>query len=200
MSRTTCLFTRFKESFQLDAIALFSLLLVILLAIWWTPVFWFKNNEAWRRRIGSALFLVNLPFYYFMVAPSYLVQPHLADGLAATIVHYSGLAIFLYGLAMSFWTIPYKIKAGGPGYDPCKLLQEGVFGLVRHPQMSGALAISFGVACWNLAVWHLWLTVVYAAILYGQIWMEEKYLLIPHFGAQYHEYRQKVKAFVPFIF
>lgn len=177
----------------------FPVLLLLLLAIWWTPALAWRKNEKLRRTLGKFLFIVNLPFYYFMVAPAFYTQPYIA-GTPGTILFWTGVVVLSYGILLSLLTVPFKIKAGGPGYDPHQLIQEGVFGYVRHPQMAGALAISLGCACWQGAIYHLYLNIFYFFILYGQIWMEEKFLLLPLFGDEYRHYREKVKTLIPYIF
>lgn len=134
-----------------------------------------------------------------MVMPSFFPeQPHLSD--AFSFVRYIGIFLILYGLVLTLLPLKAKIQAGGPGYDPKKLIVDGIFGHLRHPQIAGALYLSLGVACWQMAVYHLYLNLAYLVVFLIHIRMEEKFLLLPRFGQQYEEYRKKTKALFPFIF
>ncbi len=151
-----------------------------------------------RNKVGRALFWVNIPLYYSVIAPAFFEQPHLA-GPWADYVKWLGGFLISYGLLLIALMIPHKIKAGGPGYDPSVLVTSGVFGWVRHPQVAGFISLAFGFACWKLATYHLIICVPYTLLFCLYVWVEEKYLLIPLFGESYLEYRKTTRAVIPFV-
>lgn len=192
--------THFLRESEIAMILLYPLALLLTLAIWWFPVFVWKNNEKWRRRFGVVLFLVNVPLYSVMVLPAYYEQQPRLPGIAGDIARGAGLIFLVYGVLLTILHLFPKIKAGGPGYDPTCLLTIGVYRYVRHPQISGLFSISLGFAGWEQAIYHLYLNIAYFLIFFIHIAMEEHILLLPMFGEAYRRYRKICKAFFPFIF
>jgi len=169
----------------------FPCLLVTLLALWWFPSFFWKNDPARRNWFGKFLFWVNGPLYYFLIGPSFFPQPP----LQFRFLTWPGYILAIYGLVVTLLTLKPKIKAGGAGYEPTQLITHGIFSHLRHPQLAGAFYISLGFSLSQNALYHLYLSFIYLAIFAIHVWMEEKYLLIPLFGDEYLAYRKKTKAF-----
>ena len=81
---------------------------------------------------------------------------------------------------------------GGNG----KLVTEGIYSRVRHPQYSGFALMIIGF----LIQWPTIITLVMAPsllIMYKRLSKKEEEVMITEFGEEYLEYRQKVPAFIP---
>jgi methanethiol S-methyltransferase len=80
-----------------------------------------------------------------------------------------------------------------------KLIQSGVYGIVRHPIYSADIVLGWGVFLfWPTIIVFLsiiWLNI----ILFFWMHLEEK-VLIEKFGNDYLEYKKKVPMFLPRIF
>jgi len=80
-----------------------------------------------------------------------------------------------------------------------KLIQNGVYGIVRHPIYSADIILGWGIFLfWPTIIVFLsviWLDI----ILFFWMHLEEK-VLIEKFGNDYLEYKKKVPMFLPRIF
>jgi protein-S-isoprenylcysteine O-methyltransferase Ste14 len=79
-----------------------------------------------------------------------------------------------------------------------RVIDTGVYGLVRHPMYFGALFLIIGTPLALGSWWTLLLTSVFLLLLYFRIASEEKVLMRDLAG--YAEYQQKVKyRLIPFV-
>ena len=116
------------------------------------------------------------------------------------------IALLLYGV-MTWLQLQYrkhlsvKMMMGIPelsptGHKSSRLLQEGIYGVVRHPRyLSAGLGVLASLLISNYAgPYILMLCLVPAGYL--MIVMEEREL-IERFGEEYRKYQRKVPAFIP---
>lgn len=116
-----------------------------------------------------------------------------------------GAGVILYGMAIVVSVLckrqlDARTFAGVPevsgGAYPGRLLQEGIYGVVRHPRY---LSVILGTTGWAMVANHLGAYVVLAACLLG-LWptivLEERELA-DRFGAAYAAYRRRVPALIP---
>jgi methanethiol S-methyltransferase len=77
-----------------------------------------------------------------------------------------------------------------------RLITEGVYGVVRHPQYAGIFLVIFG----QLVHWPTIPTLLLAPLIawfYVRLAKREEGDLIEQFGIQYDQYREVVPRFVP---
>jgi len=90
------------------------------------------------------------------------------------------------------WSSEVQLKQGH------ELIEQGPYGLVRHPIYTGLLLAFFGTA---LAIGE-WRGLIALAIVASSFWfklrLEERWMR-EQFGAGYLDYMQRVKALVPWI-
>lgn len=121
-----------------------------------------------------------------------LVLFGLADsGTAMTILHIVSNGIILFGFLIIYkgWMLIFSSKGE-------KLVTEGVYAHVRHPQYSGLFLITIGF----LLQWPSLTTLIMWPILmftYYRLAMREENDVSKIFGKQYEEYRRNVPAFIP---
>lgn len=131
---------------------------------------------------------------------------YLPDGIlwGHTLNQYVGLwgtnvAIVMYLVAAALvflgWRDIYRhywSKRGGEA----KLVTQGIYGCVRHPQYTGFLMITGGM----LVEWAtLPLLIMYPilAVLYYRLARREESDMIEQFGTAYLEYRERTSMFLP---
>lgn len=121
-----------------------------------------------------------------------LVFLGLADSpLAMTILHIVSNGIMLFGFYVIYqgWMLIFNSKGQ-------KLVTEGVYSFVRHPQYSGLFLVTIGL----LIQWPSFTSLVMWPILmfsYYRLTLREEKDVEKSFGKQYEEYRKRVPAFIP---
>lgn len=101
----------------------------------------------------------------------------------------SNLLIFI-GLAII--AIGWRGIHAGKG----KLVTEGIYSRIRHPQYSGFTLMIIGF----LIQWPTIITLIMAPrllIMYKRLSKKEEEVMIQEFGEEYLEYMEKVPAFIP---
>jgi methanethiol S-methyltransferase len=80
-----------------------------------------------------------------------------------------------------------------------KLVTEGVYAKVRHPQYGGIFLVTVGfMVQWpSLTTLIMWPILIVA---YYRLSMREEKELEKQFGQQYREYRAKVPTFIPKLY
>ncbi|MGE0269410.1 MAG: isoprenylcysteine carboxylmethyltransferase family protein [Candidatus Omnitrophota bacterium] len=122
----------------------------------------------------------------------WLVLLGLADSAAAmTLLHIisNGIVFFGFYIIYKGWILIYDSKGQ-------KLVTEGVYSYVRHPQYSGLFLITVGF----LLQWPSLTTLVMWPILmfsYYRLAMREERDVAQQFGKLYEEYKKQVPAFFP---
>jgi len=110
---------------------------------------------------------------------------------AFTVLHLITNGMIFFGIYLMYkgWKLIYK--SGGN-----RLVTEGVYSYVRHPQYDGIFLVTIGF----LIQWPALTTVVMWPILifaYYKLAMREERELERRFGWQFLEYKRKVPAFIP---
>jgi protein-S-isoprenylcysteine O-methyltransferase Ste14 len=94
--------------------------------------------------------------------------------------------------------------AGNWSYDVVlkedhEVIERGPYAYVRHPIYSGVLLMVLGSA----VISGRCSAFIVLAVLFIGFWfksLEEERLLTDHFPVEYKKYKQRVKAFIPFVF
>ncbi len=111
--------------------------------------------------------------------------------LAMTILHIVSNAIILFGFYVLYkgWMLIYQSKGE-------RLVTEGVYSYVRHPQYSGLFLITIGLLVqWpSLTSLIMWPILIFS---YYRLAMREEKDMEKAFGRLYEEYRKNVPAFIP---
>lgn len=80
-----------------------------------------------------------------------------------------------------------------------KLVNTGVYSIVRHPQYLGLNSSFIGLSLILGAIYCFYLIPVIIFLNWLQAFLEEKYLLEKRFGNEYRGYKKKVGMFLPKI-
>ncbi len=119
-------------------------------------------------------------------------------GLVAVGAVLYAVAIGLTGLARRH--LKLSILVGLPEVSeaayPGKLLDQGIYGRIRHPRYASVLVGTAGYALITNYTGVYWMALLTLPALWLVIRLEEREL-IKRFGATYREYRTRVPALVP---
>lgn len=103
------------------------------------------------------------------------------------------------GYALVFLGISLLVRGWRQVYQASRedrLVTEGLYGIVRHPQYTGILIALFG----QLVHWPTIPTLILFPVIvwaYLRLGTREEHAMIERFGDAYVEYRRRVPAFVP---
>lgn len=113
-----------------------------------------------------------------------------------------GVIIIIIGIAFRFWAI----KTLGSHFTPTiqikddhALITSGPYSIVRHPSYLGAMCAIVGTAIFlNSLTGTIFSFACMFYAYYIRISTEEK-VLVDLFGKRYHNYQERVKKLIPFI-
>ena len=119
------------------------------------------------------------------------------------ILAYIGYIIWgfsLYFALISFWT--FKKRGGvdkGKSYiHTTKLVDNGIYAVVRHPQYLGGILFTISISLWTQIILSLILSIVIIILTYQWTYVEDKNL-IEKFGEDYKRYKVKVPRINPIL-
>ena len=128
-----------------------------------------------------------------------LGQPFISASAAA---QYAGVALTAAGVAFAIWA-RLVLGSNWSGIVTVKeghtLMDRGPYAIVRHPIYSGVLLAYIGTAIVFGEVRVLIAFVFVLALILSKIAIEERFMT-QEFGVQYSEYKQRVKALIPFVY
>jgi len=173
----------------------------IVFGVWWI-VRAFSTARTEERETGRQLFTHRAFFAagtLFFVYPPEAMRAHLwPSSLALVIV---ALALEVIGVAFAIWAREHlgRLWSGTVTLkEGHHILQTGPYRWARHPIYTGILVGLLGTL---LARGNLASVIGYALFVVGiarKIGVEEQ-MLGERFGAEYAEYRKKVRAIIPFV-
>jgi protein-S-isoprenylcysteine O-methyltransferase Ste14 len=102
------------------------------------------------------------------------------------ILLFTGFGIFIQG-----WRQLYRAK------EENKLVTDGLYGLVRHPQYTGLFIGLFGE---GVIHWPTMFSIgLFPVIVIAYVWLayKEEKIVIKEFGQEYLDYKNRVPAFFP---
>lgn len=175
------------------------------IVLWWLAAFASKRSvqrqSGGSRLLQSAIALVGVWLIFNLdkvITSGWLaarVVPRTADWVVV------GAALTLVGILFAVWarlTLGSNWSGRVTIKENHELILRGPYALVRHPIYTGFLlgllgtAIAYGLARCFVGV----------AIVGFAFWLKsqtEEQFMMQQFGAQYMEYRQRVRALVPFV-
>lgn len=175
------------------------------IVIWWLAAFASKRSVQ-RQSSGSRLLqsgivliglvlLFNLGHAFTRGWPARLAVPRTNAWITA------GVALTVAGMLFSIWARAI-LGSNWSGRVTIKqdhqLILRGPYALVRHPIYTGMLAALLGTAVVYGAV-RCFVGLVICGI---GLWLKsqtEEHFMMQQFGEQYAQYRQRVRALVPFV-
>lgn len=156
--------------------------------------------------IASAFEMYGIPLSMYFVAwtfgvslPEGLLWSHTLKQYVGHAGIYLGLLINLVGadLVIRGWSAVKK-NYWGKERGERKLVTDGVYAHMRHPQYTGFLLLTFGlIVHWaTIPLLIMWPILAYQ---YYRLAKEEEKELEKEFGKEYTEYRKRVSMFIPLL-
>jgi protein-S-isoprenylcysteine O-methyltransferase Ste14 len=114
-----------------------------------------------------------------------------------------GLLLYVIGFVLMGWallTLRHNYQLGGstPRSED-HMVVNGPYAFIRHPMYSAALSISLGLACVIQSLAFFAVFVIYLALMFGLIPLEERELE-KAYGAKYIDYQRQTKMLIPAIY
>ena len=111
----------------------------------------------------------------------------------------------IWGFSIYFAVIPFLIfkKRGdveqGKSYiHTKKVVKNGAYAIVRHPQYLGGILFSISITLWNPVWVNIILTLIIIILTYQWTYSEDR-MLIEKFGEDYTSYKKKVPRLNPLL-
>jgi len=147
---------------------------------------------------AGSLLLPGLLFAYAM-APAAFERMGRVPGMRAMAFKLGGLLALCLGTAVAavaMQTMGSAWRIGVDWEERTQLISEGIYSRVRHPIYSGVLVACLGVFLMTASVFFLAVLLCYAAALWRQAVLEERYLEA-QFGQEYYAYMKRTGRFFP---
>ena len=117
-------------------------------------------------------------------------------------VRYLGLMLAVAGMAVRFvglLELGRQFSVYVTLQEDHKLVQSGIYGIVRHPLYLGAIFAMVGIGLVFRTWWTIPGSVLVTAFILARILREEK-LLAEHFKEEFDAYRRRTWRLVPYIY
>lgn len=179
-------------------------LIWIALAVVWIVGAFIGKRVVRRESLSSRLFHLSLvALIILLMTNSKLNAGPLSMRFVPDTVFFSllGLALTIAGVAFAIWArviIGKNWSAAVTVKADHELVRRGPYSLVRHPIYTGALVALMGTAV-TFGLVRALLAFLVAGLA---LWLKsrrEELLMVDQFGAEYLEYKNKVKALIPFV-
>jgi protein-S-isoprenylcysteine O-methyltransferase Ste14 len=172
--------------------------------IFWLLAAFIQKRTVRRQSVGSrvsqlAIILLALTPFFVIDRRFEILYRHVTPD--SRVIQYLGILLLLIGCGFAVWA---RVTLGGnwSGMVTVKenhaLITHGPYAWVRHPIYTGILLALVGTA---LALGTL-VTMLEVPLIALALWLKlrtEEKLMFETFGEQYMEYRQQVKALVPYV-
>ena len=111
------------------------------------------------------------------------------------------LPLMAIGIAVTFWSVFYFLKARGtpvPFNPPPQLVETGPYRFTRNPMLTGVFIFLFGTGVWlNSISLVFFFTPLFIIFIVWEVKQIEEPELIKRLGNDYIEYRKRTPMFLP---
>ena len=157
-----------------------------------------RESAASRLSYLSVAIAAALLMTYHKVGSEFLSRPFVPETLSYALL---GLGLTIAGFAFAIWARVH-LGRNWSGTVTIKkdheLIQKGPYALVRHPIYTGALLALLGTSIvFGETRWLLGFALAVLALRLKSL--REEQFMTEQFGAEYADYRRKVKGLVPFV-
>jgi protein-S-isoprenylcysteine O-methyltransferase Ste14 len=165
-------------------------------AVWYRFVYSFISVAT---TAGVAVVIAKTPDITYVTLPAWLEVPLVLLQAASLLFAAAGFRLFSFSEFLGLAQVGRHLRGQDPAGDTEGLRHQslqrlGVYGLVRHPMYSGAMAFFIFSPTYT----RTWIIVRALAILYFAVGaLIEEQRLIRQYGDDYRKYMQEVPRFVP---
>lgn len=175
---------------------------VALMLIWRPDIQPFRKGTSELGRQKYLLVAVVIPFFLFMLVAPYGDRRGFWVFGESDALRYAGLAIHIVGVVIrlvGLRTLDRQFSGYVTLQEDHKLVQTGIYGVIRHPLYLGGALAQIGL----LLVFRSWVVVpvVFLAALFLSYRIpQEERLLAEHFGAEFEAYRRHTWRLLPYLY
>ncbi len=159
--------------------------IIAIIAGWGLFIFWIGIWISPQPRFILSPFNIIIPISFLGIKSS------LSQIIIFILFFSSGMYLGLAGVK----TLGLKVAET---HKPEKIITEGLYSKIRHPQYLGGILAHIGITFLLSAFYSLLATPLIIFLIYLLAWKEEKEL-IREFGDEYIKYRERVPMFIPRI-
>ena len=143
-----------------------------------------------------------MPTNYFMVLlvlsiASYFLFP--VKNIIYPPLTYAGFILILFGIVLNLWTdrlFKENNTTVKPYLEPTTLITSGPFSVSRHPMYLGMASVLLGVAVYHGALVTFAFPALFIVLMEVLFIPFEEETLIRIYGADYRNYREKVRRWI----
>lgn len=162
---------------------------IILFFSWWLSIKDKRYHGIWRFfSFESLLALVLLNWRFWFIDPFSRLQ----------ILSWMLLFASIFVTSAGFYFLLSRGRPRGNFENTTKLVEDGIYGFIRHPLYCSLMVLGFGIFLKNVNTLTTALAVVNSLALYLTAKVEEEEMR-RKFGPDYAAYMKKTKMFIPFI-
>ena len=148
-----------------------------------------EHPQSHQIQFGSIIFLIIIWFL-----DSFILN--VFSELRNEIPIYIKIALFIVTIAGGIYFIQ---KSQSVVFSAKSIIDESVYGIVRHPLYIGSLLLCFSIAFLTMSIISF-LTLIPIVFLYNMIMKFEEVELEKKFGEDYTLYRKKVARWIPKLY
>jgi protein-S-isoprenylcysteine O-methyltransferase Ste14 len=152
----------------------------------------FSARDIFFTIVFTIAFLIQIGIIFFVY-----------NDLGLTFLAYIGWIVWL--LSLYFALIPFftfkkrgEVKKGKNYTQTTKLVKNGPYAVIRHPQYLGGILFTISMTLWSQAWLSLVLSIMIVILTYQWTYSEDK-KLIEQFGKDYESYKKKVPRLNPIL-
>ncbi|MDD5347820.1 MAG: isoprenylcysteine carboxylmethyltransferase family protein, partial [Candidatus Omnitrophica bacterium] len=139
-----------------------------------------------KQRIKINAIAIAVSLFIVSLFPRFIIRQ--SNGTADEIMKMVGLSLILLGQLVRVSARGYKAAHSRNGSH---LIEDGPYGMVRHPMYAGIILIGMGVVLSVCNVWVFLLFVCMFLLRYLFLFQKEEQGLIRVFGDQYRAYQKR---------
>jgi len=162
-----------------------------------------KANITKNKSKFSLIDIINTSIFTIAFIIQIIMMFIIYNSLGLTFLVYIGYVMWgfsIYFGLISFWTFKKRggVEKGKSYINTTKLVKEGPYAIIRHPQYLGGILFTISITLWTQVWLSLVLTILIIFLTYHWTYSEDK-SLIGKFGDDYKMYIAKVPRLNPIL-
>ena len=152
----------------------------------------FSSRDIFFTTIFTITFILQIILMFFL--------EHTFNLPFLTIIGWIIWGFSIYFAVISFLTFKKRgdVDKGKSYIHTTKLVKNGAYAIIRHPQYLGGILFSISITLWNPVWLNIILTLIIIILTYQWTYSEDR-MLVEKFGEDYISYKKKVPRLNPIL-